>query len=263
MRNLRHTLVVITTCKDADWPFEQSPSRLADLSPFYTSFCGATVSSFNTVTLGPPPIVSFNLRVPSKTLSGILKHKQFRVNVVRATRLGATIAHAFVQGKHEEAFEHAAALHHWVGLDNVQALAERTSLGDSAPFIHGVGIRAIISCKAIPEKFVDVGDHVIVVAEVLRVRSVGRVDTSVLRIKPKKLAYGLGLTYYGQQYRDAMSKPINPVPIGGLDSDRAGDSSQHSDITGVNVWMDQPLRVVQGKIVPFDQMPFHVNFDTR
>lgn len=246
MADVPHPVVVVTACKDVEWPFPRKHSSIPELSPFYTSFCGATVSSFNSVTLGPPPMVSFNLRVPSTTLSGILKHKQFRVNVLRPTNAGALIADAFVKGKHEEAFETAARVRHWVGLDNVQPMAARTTVEDSAPFIHGVGIRAVVSCKAIPEKFVEVSDHVIVIAEVTKVRPVFHFSSTVTTGAP---AFGPALTYRRRRYRNAESQPLllaAPAPAFLRPVDT---SSSHSDITGSNWWYQRPLGSFDGKIL--------------
>lgn len=249
MTDVPHPVVVVTACKDVEWPFPQQASPYPDLSPLYTSFCGATVSSFNSVTLGPPPIISFNLRVPSTTLSGILKHKQFRVNVLRPTKAAALIADSFVKGKHEEAFEETARGRHWVGLDNVQPLAARTTVGDSAPFIHGVGIRAVVSCKAIPEKFVEVGDHVIVVAEVIKVRPVFHFSDNVKNTTNEAPVFGSALTYVRRRYRDAMSNALINLPTFTRVLASANTSSSHSDITGSNWWYQRPLGTFGGKIL--------------
>jgi len=239
MRDLSHPVAVITTCADVEWPFPQRASPYQDLSPFYTSFCGATVSSFTSVTLGPPPIISFNLRVPSKTLSGILRHKEFRVNIPRASETGAAIAHAFVTGKHEEGFETVAKFGHWVGLDNVQSAQTRTSLENSAPFIHGYGIHGVISCKAIPEKFIHVGDHVVVIAEVSSVSHSLHRPLEVSEDSRHFANANLALSYAQQRYRDGSSKAIHVPdhPTHGSIRSLGKGSSSHSDITGRNPWV--------------------------
>ena len=239
MRDLSYPVAVITTCADVEWPFPQSASSYQDLSPFYTSFRGATISSFTSVTLGPPPIVSFNLRVPSKTLSGILRHKEFRVNIPRASETGAAIAHAFVMRNHEEGFETVAKFGHWVGLDNAQSAQTRTSLENSAPFIHGCGIHAVISCKAVPEKFIHVGDHVIVIAEVSSVRHSLHGQLEVSERSRDFAKANAALSYAQQRYRDGSSKAIHVPdhPTHGSIRSLGTGSSSHSDITGQYSWI--------------------------
>ncbi|KAK0660659.1 Uncharacterized protein DIS24_g3292 [Lasiodiplodia hormozganensis] len=54
-----------------------------------------TISSLNTVSLDPTPVISFNVRVPSSTWDAIRARCHFRVALLRATERGSEIAKLF------------------------------------------------------------------------------------------------------------------------------------------------------------------------
>jgi flavin reductase (DIM6/NTAB) family NADH-FMN oxidoreductase RutF len=168
MRDMVHPIVVITSCSaDATWPFPISARQTSYLSPYYRNFCAATVSSFTTVTLGPPyPAVSFNLKRPSRTLSGILKHKHFRVVVLNGDESGAAVASAFIRGHQPQGFEELAANKHWVGLKSNAGWLDKKGNWTFAPDLVGPGVRGSFECRIFSEKCVEVGDHTIVVGVV-------------------------------------------------------------------------------------------------
>ncbi|KAJ5172074.1 FMN-binding split barrel-like protein [Penicillium capsulatum] len=63
-----------------------------------TSFRGMTVSSFNTVTLTPHPVISFNVRRPSETLNALLASGRFLVHLLAPGPITATLARDFSKG---------------------------------------------------------------------------------------------------------------------------------------------------------------------
>lgn len=63
-----------------------------------TSFRGMTVSSFNTVTLTPHPVISFNVRRPSETLNALLASGRFLVHLLAPGPATATLARDFSKG---------------------------------------------------------------------------------------------------------------------------------------------------------------------
>ncbi|KAJ5570041.1 uncharacterized protein N7459_009471 [Penicillium hispanicum] len=63
-----------------------------------TSFRGMTVSSFNTVTLIPHPVISFNVRRPSETLNALLASGRFLVHLLAPGSATATLARDFSKG---------------------------------------------------------------------------------------------------------------------------------------------------------------------
>ncbi|EPS33663.1 hypothetical protein PDE_08625 [Penicillium oxalicum 114-2] len=63
-----------------------------------TSFRGMTVSSFNTVTLHPEPVISFNVRRPSETLNALAESGRFLVHLLSSSPATATLARDFSKG---------------------------------------------------------------------------------------------------------------------------------------------------------------------
>jgi flavin reductase (DIM6/NTAB) family NADH-FMN oxidoreductase RutF len=57
-----------------------------------------TLSSFTTLTLSPEPIITFNIKEPSHTLSALSHSRHFLIHILEATENGMNIASAFTQG---------------------------------------------------------------------------------------------------------------------------------------------------------------------
>lgn len=85
MRHVPHPVAIITA---------------TDLNALETDrgFRGMTVSSFNTVTLTPEPVVSFNVRRPSETLNALVSSGRFLVHLLAPTRAAAALAREFSKG---------------------------------------------------------------------------------------------------------------------------------------------------------------------
>lgn len=67
-------------------------------APEDRAFRGMTVSSFNTVTLNPEPVISFNVRRPSETLNAIVSSGRFLVHLLAPSDTTATLARDFSKG---------------------------------------------------------------------------------------------------------------------------------------------------------------------
>jgi flavin reductase (DIM6/NTAB) family NADH-FMN oxidoreductase RutF len=76
-------LVTVSTAKP-----DSDPTKFDDCF-------GVIVSSFHSVTLGPPAIVCFNLRKPSRTLDALKKMRRFRVIIPNATKGGSILPRLF------------------------------------------------------------------------------------------------------------------------------------------------------------------------
>ncbi|RDW83313.1 hypothetical protein BP5796_04804 [Coleophoma crateriformis] len=152
MRKLPHSVVVLTT---AQQPTSSAPQPIRR---------GMTLSSFTTLTLTPNPIVTFNIRRPSLTLSALRSSPshRFNIQVLNANPLGAQIADAFTRGNKDG--------------DPFQALMQRQA--DSLEIVEqegaglmfrSEGVKRTLGCKILGQGkgFVDVGDHVVVMAEVV------------------------------------------------------------------------------------------------
>ncbi|KLJ06190.1 hypothetical protein EMPG_10371 [Blastomyces silverae] len=85
MRRVPHPVAIITST-DPKSPTAQ------------TAFRGMTVSSFNTVTLYPETIVSFNVKLPSETFNAIVASSRFLVHLLAPTDATARLARDFSRG---------------------------------------------------------------------------------------------------------------------------------------------------------------------
>ncbi|OQE15786.1 hypothetical protein PENFLA_c030G09196 [Penicillium flavigenum] len=140
-----------------------------------TSFRGMTVSSFNTVTLTPDPVISFNVRRPSETLNALLASRRFLVHLLAPGPATATLARDFSKGNitlaamlrgHGE-FEFAALPtkneegHPQRPLPILRRRPEAVAAND------GVDFPFVFECTLHPQK-IDVQDHSIVLGTVVR-----------------------------------------------------------------------------------------------
>jgi hypothetical protein len=171
MRTLAHSVVIVTACHESSSltppePIDPNQDNIELLSPYYRDFCGATISSLQTVTLGPPTMISFNLKMPSRTLSGLLHHKHFGVHLLRGKPDGAYIADAFLQPLHDEAFRALTRSGHWVGLGLGHEDSRVNNPDKNIPLIRGKGVFSFMRCEVIPDKCIVVGDHMVVIAKV-------------------------------------------------------------------------------------------------
>jgi flavin reductase (DIM6/NTAB) family NADH-FMN oxidoreductase RutF len=200
MRRLPHSVVVITTAKHKGED-EQHPSHR-----------GMTVSSFTTVTLSPNPVISFNIKRPSRTYEAILESKYFHIHLLTATTNGAALANHFVKP-----IKSNRSKFHLEDLEAIDIYVEDTNLGHpnqpggpelpKLPMLVGPGVMTVLFCKLRANNFdnsvegkgvVHVGDHTIVVAEVLRVE-----EFAEGRDKLRK-----GLYYSHGAYLDRRGNPI-------------------------------------------------------
>lgn len=214
MRNIPHSVAVVTAFSstpslDPCPPVDPDQDCIELLSPYYHNFCGATISSLQSVTLGPPAMVSFNLKMPSKTLSGLLHHKHFGIHLLKGTVEGQKIADAFIQQSHHEAFRALSRSGHWVGL-GLRPTQKVEKLERKVPVIRGEGVYNFMRCEVVPDKTVQVGDHMVVIA---RVASIG---TARSRLAPcNTLSYIHG-NYHGKliqiRERDEENK-VHHLPI--------------------------------------------------
>ncbi|KAI7631876.1 hypothetical protein KC343_g3772, partial [Hortaea werneckii] len=162
LRPLTHPVVLITA-RDA-------VHSNADQSPFI-GCRGVTVSSFTAVTLSPQPIVSFNLKVPSRTWDAIALSQWLTAHILSANADAATLTHAFTQPHPSP--EHAFHVIRKLGVE----ISLPTNEPSRSPRLnHNEAVLAQVHARILPAKCVQAGDHVIVVAEVKRVGIARRED---------------------------------------------------------------------------------------
>ncbi|GAB7337739.1 hypothetical protein MBLNU457_g3018t1 [Dothideomycetes sp. NU457] len=118
---------------------------------------GMTVSSFSTVTLEPSPIVSFNVKEPSRTLAAILSSGRFYAHVLAANGSGAALANLFT-------LRHKNPAEPFVRANEI----EGTSLiaSQHGPRFTGKAVVGTMYCSVLYLKNVTIGDHKVIFAKV-------------------------------------------------------------------------------------------------
>ncbi|TID14355.1 hypothetical protein E2P81_ATG09231 [Venturia nashicola] len=234
MRSLPHSVAVVTAL--AENPslqprIDPATNNVELLSPYYHDFCGATISSLQSVTLGPPAIISFNLKMPSRTLNGLLHHKQFGIHLLLSKDPGQEVADAFIRQPHFEAFRALSQSGCWVGL-GLSPIEKAEDLEKRIPLIRGVGVFSFLRCEVLADKCVQVGDHMVVIA---KVASIG-LDEATLNPQNKNdrntLAYVHGayheissLSFFPKHQN---SKALKLIPI------RRNSLHIHNDALGIS-----------------------------
>ena len=207
LRTLTHPVVLITSAVRRD---ETPIDRGLKFSR------GVTVSSFNTITLTPKPIISFNLRIPSRTWDALVDSNLLCVHILSASPEGAAVAHAFTQpyGRPSEPFERLSQNGAFIATSFL-----KSSLLMRPPLVARDGVLCYINAKLMREKCVEAGDHVVVVAEVTRVRFPWDENGELWR---SALEEADGLAYARREYR-GVGTAVEPLEIPKLEVSKVGD----------------------------------------
>ncbi|KAK5204876.1 hypothetical protein LTR47_006892 [Exophiala xenobiotica] len=184
MRHVAHPVAIITATDVSVSP-EGAPH----------AWRGATVSSFNTVSLSPEPIVSFNIKRVSSTFDAIRssglftahfissQHRDSQMVATRFSRGNATSPFHDEDGKLESYVLQEPALQPRGGKPPI------IGLSDPGPPLAPLNLR----CEYLPEKLVHIADHVVVF---------GRVSGVYDRVAERRLKHGrtLILSYVNRGY---------------------------------------------------------------
>ena len=140
MRPVPHALTVITSFQPGKSPEDEPEPR------------GLLVSSFNTITLSPRPHVSFNIKIPSSTWDAIKASGHFTASGVDNTDTAA----AFAKGEADSGDNATEGgwMRDWITKDG--------TLRDCGTAYWWM------RCRCTIEESRPVGDHLIVVGEVLQ-----------------------------------------------------------------------------------------------
>jgi len=150
MRNVPSSVVIVTV---ASYDFEMGTNV-----PM-----GVAVSSLSTVTLDPP-LISFNIKQPSKTLDAIrAAGGRFRVHFPAGNRGGAFTVDLFSHGNHPDAYNMRIKKLKLL-VPGITAVTKYLETKSMAPQIASDAVRAAMECTLTQE--VPVADHVILVAKV-------------------------------------------------------------------------------------------------
>jgi flavin reductase (DIM6/NTAB) family NADH-FMN oxidoreductase RutF len=137
-----------------------------DISTGRPVFRGATISSFNTVTIEPTTIVSLNIKRPSSTFDAIESSGYFLVHLLKADKTTSELANAFTKGGSADPFRQLKEVSQ-AKLPQVSGQAAMVSSGP--PLIEGYSSPSCLLCRYLPRKTVQLGDHVVVFGTVDRV----------------------------------------------------------------------------------------------
>ncbi|PKS11035.1 hypothetical protein jhhlp_002795 [Lomentospora prolificans] len=168
MRELPHSVVVCTSIPSTNTPEEALDRR---------NFRGMTMSSFTSLSLDPIPLVSFNIKKPSRTLDAIRESGRFNIHILRADAHGVKVAEWFSTSNAS-----------FNPFERIQSSGCEVYPHRTGAILWGEGVRTVLSCKV--EKLLGVRDHEIVVGEVEQVLGGGEFEA---------------LAYAQRQYR-----PVGP-----------------------------------------------------
>ncbi|KAH7138175.1 flavin reductase like domain-containing protein [Dendryphion nanum] len=133
---------------------------------------GTTLSSLNTVALDPP-IISFNIRNPSRTLDAIrADDRHFLVHFLKEGGPSPLVADSFIHGNYSAAYQTR------LGLGSVRL--KDSTIAAPAEIDEEI-VAGRLECKLRQE--ITVADHVIVVAEVTNVTSKSPLDTTLTYVQ--------------------------------------------------------------------------------
>lgn len=162
MRRIPHPVAIVT----ASSPPFISPSKTTNTNQKPIPR-GMTVSSFNTVTLHPSPIITFNVRQPSETLAALQSSGRFLVHLLSPTASMAVLARNFSRGNENVELDRFEFIEHEI-TDNEKTLTV-PRLSRNCNKEEGEDFTFILECEYLPDKSVQVYDHMIVLGNVRRI----------------------------------------------------------------------------------------------
>lgn len=190
------------TMRSVPSPVAVLTASLATVEDEKARFRGMTVSSFTAVSVSPEPIISFNIRTPSRTLEALDSYSKFYLHIPAANILGKTIADAFTK-------PHADPTQTFRDLSATKGIEVREEHG-YLPSIHGHGILVRYLCQIIKDKTVSIGDHVVLFAWVKHVFK-ANVDSSA-KYPPAGLSYVHGTYSRASELVDHDSEQTLKLP---------------------------------------------------
>ena len=162
MRHVPHPVAVITSTD-----LSASP----DGGP--EGWRGATVSSFNTVTLYPDPVVSFNIREISSTYDAIRNSGIFNIHLMSETSEAMDIASKFAGGNASAPFhDDEGELERYARLTNPTQTASSGRLPPILQSWNEAGHLVVplrLQCHFMEDKTVQIGDHVVLFGKVAQI----------------------------------------------------------------------------------------------
>jgi len=196
MRSVPSSVVVLTT---------RVPSAESNID----SLRGMTLSSLSSITLEPEPIISLSIRGPSRTLDCIIAGQPFTVNFLKTHPTAASIADIFSK-PHDDPSQPFRAI---LASDWAESFDDQAS-----PAIKSDHVPARFTCKLLPGKSLDVGDHTVVFARVTQIWKA----TSVKNSKHPRTFLGYAQAGYRSLHGNQIpltiaqplerAQPVKPIP---------------------------------------------------
>lgn len=162
MRHVPHPVAVITATDISVNP-EGGPQ----------GWRGATVSSFNTVTLSPAPVVSFNIRKISSTFDAMRSSGLFNVHLLSEALEATDIASKFASGNASSPFhDEEGEIESFAHLTDPVKTAPSSRLPPILQSRDEDGQLMVpfrLHCRFLGDKVVEIGDHVVLFGEVVQI----------------------------------------------------------------------------------------------
>ncbi|KAL4961494.1 flavin reductase family protein [Aspergillus stella-maris] len=193
MRRVPYPVAIITSTDPTLSPTQSSSQ---------TRYRGMTVSSFNTVTLTPEPVISFNVRRPSETLHALLSSGRFLVHLLATDKRAADLARDFAMGNHRIADGDGSGMSgfEFVGIRPFEEgavgdtpgpgegkteplplpmLRSKNSISDAEQEAETGFFPFIFECRLLPDSIAEVHDHTIVVGGIVRAITSGDAGSEI------------------------------------------------------------------------------------
>jgi flavin reductase (DIM6/NTAB) family NADH-FMN oxidoreductase RutF len=204
MRSIPQSVVVVTSTDVTD----PADPTIKDRNDRYDHdrYRGMTISSFNTVSLDPFPIVSFNVKVPSATHDAITNSGKFIIHTLSTSADAIKIADHFSKGRGQAAFhpeEHVPFRTTATGPHEPPLLASKELIN---PVTGTITFPYAFKCKL--GKSLRIHDHVIITAEIVRVLRTPRGEALDFGVPHGKTT--IGLSYADGGYRQGSYPAKDP-----------------------------------------------------
>ena len=122
-----------------------------------------TVSSLTSVSMGTPsapgsdepprpPVVSFNIRAPSQTLSAIMATRQFNMHVLADDIAGAYVADWFTHGNRAAAAAASGDIFEGMVMGTARAAPREEKDLVSPPVLEGSGVLCVMKCRVLEDE---------------------------------------------------------------------------------------------------------------
>jgi flavin reductase (DIM6/NTAB) family NADH-FMN oxidoreductase RutF len=166
-----------------------------------------TMSSFNSLSLDPP-VVTFHVATPSRTLDAVQECRRFNVHILAGDVAGAKVADWFTRGNLKGVWEREGL--EGVGV-RIEGDGDNEAIGSGEvepPILRGNGVLYVLRCKLLDEAYdgvVMVRDHAIVLGEVVDI-----LEGSAKAHSDERF----GLVYADRRYRQ-LGNSLVKIPADG------------------------------------------------